>query len=288
MQRRHLAALYGLAIALLWGLSFLSIKVAVREVPPMTMAAARFLIAAAALPLLAGLRGKRLRVPLRDLPLLAVSGLVGVTLYFLGENNGVALLSASESSIIVGTIPVVTVLAERAILGTRLGARTYIGAVLSLLGVALIVGQPGASGSSIKGYLYMALATAAWVVYAFLTRPLAQRHSQLTITFWQILFGLLGSLPFALAEAPRWQTPGLASVLNIVFLGLLCSALGYWLYIATLEILGPGRASLYLNLIPVVSVVAAYFLLGERLGPAQLTGGGAAIAGVYLATLPEG
>ena len=288
MQRRHLAALYGLAIALLWGLSFLSIKVAVREVPPMTMAAARFLIAAAALPVLAALRGKRLRVPARDLPLLAASGFVGVTLYFLGENNGVALLSASESSIIVGTIPVVTVLAERAFLGTRLGARTYIGAVLSLLGVALIVGQPGASGNSIKGYLYMGLATLAWVAYAFLTRPLARRHSQLTITFWQILFGLLASLPFALAEAPQWRAPGLASVLNIVFLGLFCSALGYWLYIATLEILGPGRASLYLNLIPVVSVVAAYFLLGERLGLAQLAGGGAAIVGVYLATLPEG
>ena len=92
----------------------------------------------------------------------------------------------------------------------------------------------------------------------------------------------------ALAEAPQWRAPGLASVLNIVFLGLFCSALGYWLYIATLEILGPGRASLYLNLIPVVSVVAAYFLLGERLGLAQLAGGGAAIVGVYLATLPEG
>jgi len=287
MQRRHTAALYGLAIALLWGLSFLSIKVAVREVPPMTMAAARFLIAVLALPVLAALRGSSLRVAARDLPLLAASGFVGVTIYFLGENHGVALLSASESSIIVGTIPVITVLAERVLLGTRLGIRTYLGSVLSCLGVALIVARPGASSSSIRGYLFMALATLAWVAYAFLTRPLARRHSLLTITFWQILFGLLGSVPFALAEAPQWQTPGPASVLNIVYLGLLCSALGYWLYVATLEILGPGRASLYLNLIPVVSVVAAYFILGERLGWLQLAGGGAAIAGVYLATLPE-
>jgi len=252
----------------------------------MTMAAARFLLAAAALPLLAAWRGLSLRVAPRDLPLLAAGGFVGVTLYFLGENNGVALLSASESSIIIGTIPVITVLAERAFLGTRLGIRTYVGAVLSCLGVVFIVARPGAGSSSIKGYLYMGVATVAWVVYSFLTRPLARRHSQLAISFWQILFGLITSLPFALAEASRWQPPSTSAVLNIVYLGLLCTALGYWLYIATLEILGPGRASLYLNLIPVVSVVAAYFILGERLGIHQAIGGGAAVAGVYLATLP--
>jgi drug/metabolite transporter (DMT)-like permease len=287
MDKRRTAALYGLAIALLWGISFLSIKVALREVPPMTMAAARFLMAAAALPLLAGWRGISLRVAPRDLPLLAVGGFVGVTLYFLGENNGVALLSASLSSIIIGTIPVITVLAERAFLGTRLGFRTYLGAVLSCLGVAVIVLKPEAGGNSITGYLYMGLATVAWVVYSFLTRPLAGRYGRLCISFWQILFGFITSLPFALAEAPQWQAPSLSAVLNLVYLGLFCTALGYWLYIAALELLGPGRASLYLNLIPVVSVVASYFILGERLGLFQTVGGTAAVAGVYLATLPE-
>ena len=287
MSNRRTATLYGLAIALLWGLSFLSIKVAVREVPPMTMAAARFLMAAAALPLLAAWRGISLRVAPRDLPLLAAGGFVGVTLYFYGENHGVALLSASLSSIIIGTIPVITVLAERAFLGTRLGARTYVGAVLSCLGVAVIVARPEAGGGSIAGYLYMALATGAWVVYSFLTRPLARRYGQLCLSFWQILFGFLTSLPFALAEAHSWQTPSVSAVLNLVYLGLLCTALGYWLYIAALELLGPGRASLYLNLIPVVSVVAAYFLLGERLGLFQVVGGAAAVLGVYVATVRQ-
>jgi drug/metabolite transporter (DMT)-like permease len=284
MPKRRTATLYGLAIALLWGLSFLSIKVALREVPPMTMAAARFLMAAAALPLLARWRGISLRVAPRDLPLLAAGGFVGVTLYFYGENHGVALLTASLSSIIIGTIPVITVLAERVFLGTRLGAPTYAGAVLSCLGVAVIVIRPEAGTSSLAGFAYMGLATAAWVLYSFLTRPVALRYGRLAITFWQILFGLLTSVPFALAESAQWQAPSLSAMLNLAYLGLLCTALGYWLYISALELLGPGRSSLYLNLIPVVSVVAAYFILGERLGLFQALGGAAAVAGVYLAT----
>jgi len=284
MENRRSASWYGLALALLWGLSFLSIKVAVVEVPPMTMAVARFLIACAVLPLLARHQGVSLRIAPRDLPLLAAGGFTGATLYFLGENNGVALLTASESSVIIGTIPVLTVLCERAFLGTRLGARTYFGALLSFAGVALIVGRLERGSASLKGYLFMGLAAGAWVLYSFLSRPLAPRLNRLAITFWQLLTGMVLSLPFALAEAPLWRAPSLSAVLNLVYLGLLCSALGYWLYLTVLDRLGPGRASVFINLIPVVSVLAAFLILHERLAAHQLAGGLVAVAGVWLAT----
>ncbi|HET7838986.1 MAG TPA: DMT family transporter, partial [Rectinemataceae bacterium] len=129
MNKSRSAPLYGIAVAVLWGLSFLSIKVAVVVVPPMTMAVARFIIACAVLPLFALLLGERLGVAPRDLPVLALGGLFGVTIYFYCENNAVALLTASESSIIVGTIPVVTMLAERLFVGTRLGLHSYAGAL---------------------------------------------------------------------------------------------------------------------------------------------------------------
>jgi len=289
MDKQRAAALCGLAVALLWGLSFLSIKVSVAAVPPMTLAFARFALAVAVLPLLALLAKEDLRIAFRDAPLLAAGGLVGVTFYFYCENNGVLLLSASESSLIVGTIPVLTVLAERIFLGTRLGHRIYAGAALSVAGVALIVLRaegPGGAASSPAGYLYMAGAALSWVAYAFLTRPVASRYGKICVTFWQSLFGLAGCLPFALAESGAWKAPSLAVALNVAYLGLLCSAAGYWLYIYAIDVLGAGRASVFINLIPVVSVVAAFLVLGERLGPGQLAGGAVAVAGVYLATIP--
>ena len=284
MDKRRSASLLGLALALLWGVSFLSIKVAVREVPPMTMAVARFVVACAALPLLVRLQKGSLRVSFRDLPRLAAGGFTGVTLYFLGENNGVARLTASESSVIIGTIPVLTVLSERLFLGTRLGGRTYLGAGLSFAGVALIVGRVGGASASLQGYLFMGLAALSWVAYSFISRPLGSRLGRLTVTFWQLLFGLAFSIPFALAEAPQWQVPSLAASANILFLGVLCSAVGYWLYLTVLDHLGPGRASVFINLIPVVAVAAAFLILGERLAAHQLAGGAVTIAGVYLAT----
>lgn len=285
MDKKHVAPVYGLLVAVLWGLSFLSIKVAVAVVPPMTLAVSRFVVACALLPLIALLMRESLRIHWRDVPILAASGIVGVTIYFLGENNGVALLSASESSLIIGAIPVLTVLSERVLFGAKLGARAYVGAFLSFAGVALIVARSSGATASPLGYLYMGIAAVSWVLYSFLTRPVSTRYGRLTVTFWQSFFGLLGCIPFAVAEHPALAVPSFAVLMNILYLGIFCSAIGYWLYIVALDLLGAGRASVFINLIPVVSVVAAFFVLGERLGGLQWTGGAIAIVGVYLATV---
>jgi len=283
---RSAARAFGLATAVLWGFSFLSIKTAVAEVPPMTLGLSRFVVAALFIPLIALAVREDLRVKPRDLPLLMLGGLVGYTCYFFGENNGVKRLSASESSIIIGTIPVATMVAERLFLRARLSWRSWAGAILSLAGVALIVAGTGGGTSSIPGFLFMGFAAICWVVYAFITRRIAGRYGQVTVTFWQTIFGLLGFVPFAIAESPSWRAPSAAAVLNILYLGIFCSALGYWFYIMALDALGPGASSVFINLIPVVSVVAAFFIMGDRLGPGQWAGAVVAIAGVYIATMP--
>jgi drug/metabolite transporter (DMT)-like permease len=284
MDKSRIAILYGLLLAVLWGLSFLSIKVAVVEIPPMTMAVARFIIACAVLPVFARMAQQSLRVAVADLPALAVGGITGVTLYFYGENHGVALLSASESSLVISFIPVLAVLAERVFQGVRLGARVYLGAILSTAGVILIAARSAGTTASRSGYLFMLVAILAWVVYGQVTRKVGKRYGLITVSFWQCLFGLIGCVPFALTESARWRVPGPAAALNVVFLGLFCSAAGYWLYISTLNAMGSGKASIYLNLIPVVAVAASYLILGERLGPMQLMGGAVVVVGVFLST----
>jgi len=284
---RTVARVFGLSTALIWGLSFLSIKTAVAEVPPMTLGFLRFAIASLLLPIIALLVKEDLRVKPRDLPVLFLGGMVGYTLYFLGENNGVKLLSASESSILIGTIPVATMLAERLFLRTRLPLRAYVGAILSLGGVALIVARTAGGSSSLAGWLYMGLAALCWVVYAFITRRISSSYGRVAVTFWQTLFGLLGFIPFALTESASWTMPSGVAWLNILYLGIFCSAIGYWFYISALDIIGPGASSVFINLIPVVTVIAAFFVMGDRLTLGQWLGALVAIAGVYLATMPE-
>ncbi len=283
---RSSARLFGLATALLWGFSFLSIKTAVAEVPPMTLGFLRFGVAILLLPFIALAVKEDLRVKPRDLPVLIAGGLVGYTFYFFGENNGVKRLSASESSLIIGTIPVFTMVAERIFFRTRLSWHSWAGAMLSFAGVMFIVAGKGGGVSSLPGVLFMGLAVLCWVVYAFITRKISGRYGQVTVTFWQTLFGFAGFAPFALLEAGAWRAPSPAAILNILYLGIFCSAIGYWLYVMALDSLGPGASSVFINLIPVVSVIAAFFIMGDRLSASQWAGAVVAIAGVYLATMP--
>jgi drug/metabolite transporter (DMT)-like permease len=288
MSKRSVAVVCAVTVSVIWGLSFLSTKIALAVMPPMTIAVARFAVAVVAILPVALLRREDLRFKLRDLPLMVSSGLLGTTLYFLCENNGIALITASESSLVIATIPVLTLLVDRVILKTRLKARSYAGALLSFAGVALIVAPSlGGASSPIEGFAFMGGAAACWVAYALLTKPLSGKYGGLSITFWQSLFGLAGCVPFALAESRGWVGAlSLSIVLNLLYLGLLCSAAGYLLYIVAIDRLGAGASSVFLNLVPIVSVVAAYFILGERLGSLTLAGGVIAVGGVYLATTP--
>ncbi|MCX7023396.1 MAG: DMT family transporter [Spirochaetes bacterium] len=292
-ESRASAYTAGVVTALAWGLSFLSIKVSVAVLPPMTLGLARFVIASALLLAIvavmgsdaAGRRGlSRLRFEARDFPSLAGAGLVGVTIYFLCENNGVLLLSASESSIIIGTIPVITMLSERLFLGTRLAKLQYFGSALSAGGVILIVAESLHLSAAPIGYLFMLGAALSWVGYSFITRPALARYGRIETTFWQSVFGAAGFLPFVIFERTDWSRVDGVIVLNVLFLGIVCSALGYLLYVHNLKILGAGVASVFINLIPVVSVVSSFFILGERMSGFQVAGAVVVIAGVWLAT----
>ncbi|MBK8793921.1 MAG: EamA family transporter, partial [Holophaga sp.] len=101
-----------------------------------------------------------------------------------------------------------------------------IGAFISFLGVALIVAPSLGSQVQRLGYLYMGMAALAWVAYSFLTRGIASRYGKITVIFWQCLFGLIGCVPFALREAHAWKVPGTAVILNLLYLGVICSAAG--------------------------------------------------------------
>jgi drug/metabolite transporter (DMT)-like permease len=228
-----------------------------------------------------------------------------VTFYFFCENNGVALVTASEASIIVAAIPVLTMTVEWLAAklgkasadsggaastdsGVRPGRRQWLGVFISVAGVGLVAGVSLALSGSMAGYLYMGGAALCWVTYGFLTKPLFDRgRSRIYIVFWQNVFGFLGFLPFAALEYSSWGTPTLPILFHLLFLAIFCSALGYWLYALALESLGVSVSSVFINLIPVVTVIAGFFILGERLTGLQWAGAVLALTGVYLTVLPQ-
>ncbi|MDR0316202.1 MAG: DMT family transporter [Treponema sp.] len=300
MTERHKALAAIISCVLFWGFSFISIKVSVAVFPPMSLGLLRFAIALIFLFFIKQKLAPQEKLRLRDIPLLFGAGLSGVTLYFFFENNGVSLVTASEASIAIGAIPVLTMIADwlsgkithnrdsAAHRAPRIGIRQWLGAFISIGGVWLVAGVSLALSGSVLGYIYMAGAALSWVTYSLLTRPLFARCSRIYIVFWQSLAGFICFIPFSILELGRWGTPDLPVILHVVFLGICCSALGYWFYARSLEVLGISVSAIFINLVPVITVTGGFFVMGDRLSPLQWLGAALVISGVYLSMWKQG
>jgi len=277
-----------ISVVLFWGFSFISIKITVAVFQPMSLGLLRFGIAIVFLYIIKQKLEPDEKLRLKDIPLLLVAGFVGVTLYFFFENNGVYLVSASEASIAISSIPVLALITDvvfekiKKRNGTPPRIQQWLGCFISVLGVILVAGVSFVISGSIRGYIYMTGAAVSWVLYSFLTRALFTRCSRIYIVFWQSVAGFIMFIPFSIPEFSRWGTINAEVIIHLFFLAIFCSALGYWFYVYALEKLGVPICAIFINLIPVVTVLASFFMLGDRLTSLQWLGAGLVIAGVYM------
>jgi drug/metabolite transporter (DMT)-like permease len=277
-QARCVALLSILLCVLFWGVSFISTKVVLRQIPPATIVIYRQIIACLALILLFPF-WRCPSLPRReDAGRIAASALFGIVMYFVLENRGLEHTTASNASLIVSALPIFTLLAESLLYHRKVGRQMITYILISIFGVYLVVsinGRLDLTSSQLFGNLLVLGAMACWVAYSLLNRGTAERGSSLSIIFYQSLAAVLLCIPFAVQEKERWISPlalSYASWLNVIFLGMFCSAWAYVLYIRALGRLGPTITAAFLNLIPVVTAVCGLLLLQERLTWLQVLG----------------
>lgn len=290
MKNKILAYTAIITTSIIWGMSYLSTKVALAAFEPLTLAFGRFFIASIILLIIFLIKEKNTKIDKRDVPRLASAGIIGVALYFTFENNGIKLTSASSASMIIASIPIFSLIGERIINKTKLTVKKIISVLLSVGGVFLIivgnVGESGFSGHMI-GYIFMFLAALSWVSFNFITKPLYEKYSGLTITFFQILFGTIVLVPFAILDFPTHALFSKIIMFNVLFLAIFCSAVGYFLYIFALNQLGVTVTTLFVNFLPVVTVISSFFLLHEIISSLQIVGGIIVIFSVCLITIEK-
>ncbi|SHJ99626.1 DMT family transporter [Tepidibacter formicigenes] len=272
---------------ILWGLSFISIKVSLEVFPPMTLAAARFIIASGILLAIFKKKEPKTKLEKEDIPKIAMASFIGVTLYYYFENNGVKLTTPSIASLIIATIPIFSLISEAIMFKNKLTLNKIIGVTCSLIGVYFIVGGGlnDLTSSNGLGYLMMFGAVFSWVIYNMLTKPLFNKYSQLAIVFYQIVFGTIFLIPFTLFEKTNWELLNKSIILNIFYLAVFCSAVAYYLYMYALDNLGASTTTLYLNLSPLVTTIGSYFILHENITKNTIIGGILVIASVYTVNL---
>jgi drug/metabolite transporter (DMT)-like permease len=287
-NKRSLAYLGMSIVVIAWGISFLNIKVVVAVLPPMTFSLLRFTMASIILFTIFKIKEPKTRLDKKDIFSMAFSGILGLSIYFFFENSGVKLTTASTASIIIATLPVFTIAADAIVYGYKLNLMKVLGIVLSVAGVCFVAGisMMDISGSGL-GFVYMFGAVISWVIYNFVTRPLTKKYTDLAITTYQMIFGTIVLIPFLFIEKTDWHAVNSTLVLNLVFLGVICSALANWLYVFSIQNIGVSITSLFLNIVPVVTVIASFFVFKERIGIMQIIGGAAVISSVFLVNMKD-
>jgi drug/metabolite transporter (DMT)-like permease len=265
-----------LITVLFWGISFISIKIAVSEVPPITMALIRFVIASVLLLLIVHSVEPNTRLQGQDKKSMAFAGLLGITIYFCCENSGVKLTTASSASLITSVVPILSITLDVIVFKTKVTMLQYAGMGLAVIGAYLTITVNGAvdfTSASFFGNLLIMGAMLAWSGYTLINKSLQTKYTGLFMTTCQMTFGTLFLLPAALTEYQQWHALSQLAFFNILFLAVCCSALCYFLYIYALKYLDVAVTTLYLNLVPVVGVISGHFILQETVLPIQLLGG---------------
>jgi drug/metabolite transporter (DMT)-like permease len=277
-----------LGAMLFWGLSFVSSKTILNTgFPPMTMVFLRFLIASIVLIPLQRRRDPGFRLQKSDRLFLLLSALFGTFFYFLCESRGIKYTSASNAALITAIIPALTVGVEYLLFKNSVRWFQGLGIALSIVGVYFVVQRsPGQYDRALLGNLLMFGACLSWVAYNMFSRNLHRGLRGINLITFQSMIGTVLLLPIALSEARSWSFGSLGVWLNLVYLGVICTALSFFLYLYALARLGPVRVTSFINLLPVVSVVGGMAILGERLLAAQMIGGVVIILGVFLVNRP--
>ena len=279
------ATLAAAGTVLLWASAFPAISVAVRGLGPAGLAVARLAVASAVLALAAPLMGVR-RPKLRDLPLIALCGLAGMTGYQLLLNAGERVVPAGTASLLVATAPVYASLLAVAFLGERSSRRRWAGSAVALAGTALIAASHGL-GFGASALVVLGAAVLQGVFHTA-QKPLLARYTGFEVTAYAMWAGTLFILPWTGSLLRALWGPGAhagaAAIGSAVFLGVAPSAAGFVLWAYAMARLDVGRVTLGLYLVPAAAIVIALVWLGQVPGPAELAGGAIALAGVMLAS----
>lgn len=297
-SKQHAGAYLLVILATLFWAGNMTLGRALRyQAGPFTIAAARIVVASLVFLILYRTRspserrsGELKRVSgaeWRRLLVMSLLGMVGcpVTLYL-----ALRFTTATSTSLINGTGPLITALLAAWLLRTRLTPNQLAGALLSLLGVLLVIGA-GEGGKLSEftlnqGALIMLANVIMWGLYSVLGRVATRTRSAL----WTTAFSTWFALPFlAPAAVLEWRqippTVNAPFLLAILYIGVFATCLAFLMWNEGVRRVGPAGAMAFYNMLPVFGVLLAALFLGERMTAGQWLGGGLIVVGGLVAAL---
>jgi len=289
---RVLGHILALISVLVWGMTFLCTKLLLEHFSPVGILIYRFILAYVVLfAVYPRIRFYSLRTEIH----LALLGITGVSLYFFTENAALMYSQASNVSLVVATAPVCTaLLAHLFTKDEKLARNIVIGAAVALTGISLVV-YDGAFHLKISplGDILALGAACMWAFYSILLKKRNPDVHPVVVVRKTFLYGVLTALP-ALAVFPSALEVkgeiGAGEVINMIFLGVVASAVCYFIWNKAIDRIGIVKTSSYIYLIPLIGMLSSVLVLDEKVGIVLGIGAVFILLGVYISengfTLP--
>lgn len=283
---RHIPILALLSAMLLWASSFIALKIAFRGFDPMVVIFGRMLVASLCFMVV----GKRLARSLDyrpgDYKPILFMAFCEPCLYFIFEAKAIENTSASQAGLITAMLPILVMIAAALTLKEVNSRKSWIGAILAVIGVCWLTAEstPTADAPNpVLGNFYEFLAMVCATGYTISLKQLTSRYSPFLLTAVQAVTGTIFFLPLMFLPGHTLPTNfPLVPTLAVLYLGAVITLGAYGLYNFSLKHVPASRAAIFVNLIPVFSVLLGWLVLGETLAPQQWLAAVVVMAGVYL------
>ena len=272
-----------------WGASFIATKIALREISPLTIVWMRFTIGVVILGVAVFARRQFMRPTLVELAYFGLLGFLGITFHQWLQSTGLVTAQASTTAWIVASTPIFMAGLGWLLLREKLDSWQIAGIAVATLGV-LFVATDGnlrllaAGRLSTPGDFLILVSAVNWAVFSTLSRRALLRHPATRVMFYVMTAGwfFTSLLFFTAGRSAEVTNLGRQGWSAILFLGIFCTGLAYIAWYDALQALSTSQAGVFLYLEPLVAMLVAGFLLGERVTAAGLIGGTMILGGVWL------
>jgi drug/metabolite transporter (DMT)-like permease len=258
-----------------WAITFVWYKIAYETYRPYEVIFFRLLLASIILFGIMAIGRKWQKIERGDLWRLMIVAFFEPFLYFNGEGNAMQYVSSSFASIVIATIPIFAALGAWLLLKERLSIWVIMGVIVSCMGVVIMSFGSGEIRATMIGMMFLGLAIFGAVGYGLMVRPLTLKYSTLTIVAYQSIFGAIYFLPmFLIVDGSHFMSVehSLRGIYTIVAMSL-CATIGaFVLFTDVIRSLGVAKSNIFTNLIPVFTVVLAFFILGDAIGIRTIIG----------------
>lgn len=202
---------------------------------------------------------------------------------------GLEFIGAGAAGIIIGASPAITAFLSSLILKDLPFRLVWLGCLVSFIGVVVITGQrslEGVGDNPVLGGVLIVLALISWALYTIGCRKTMARFSPLTVTWTTLVASLVYEIPL-LGFSHKMLVLGVETVpmsgwVALVYVMVFATAVGQQAWLYGVEGVGPSRAGVFINLIPVSALLLSVFVLGEPVGMRELSGIGLIILGVWM------